>query len=168
VGIDVNAGGVEPVANTTLSIGYLTLGAGIDPQELVIARYDPVDNVWVPLVSSVDTKNQVVTGMTSHWSLFQVMQNSPASSVSAAKAFPNPWRVSQGPATMTFSQLPAGARIRIYTLTGLIVKDLSADATGLASWDGTNESGRNVASGFYFAFAQGAGGNQTIKLAVQR
>jgi hypothetical protein len=69
---------------------------------------------------------------------------------------------------MTFSLLPAEARLRIYTISGRLVKDMTADAAGLAGWDGTNESGRPAASGFYFLFIQGAGRSETIKLALQR
>jgi kumamolisin len=160
---------VEPLTNTILSIPYHASDiAGLDPRELILARYDPIDNVWVPLISTVDTANGIVTGVTSHWSLFQIMQNAPAASATSAKAFPNPWRLSQGPAAMTFTLMPAGARIRIYTLTGVLVKDLNADATGSANWDGTNDSGRQAASGFYFAYIEGAQTSITLKLAIQR
>ena len=160
---------VEPLTNTRLTISYQApSAAGLDPKELVIARYDPSDNVWVPLVSSVDTVDGTVTGLTSHWSLFQVMQNAPSQTPASAKAFPNPWRVSQGPASMTFSLCPAGARLRIYTLAGRLVKDFSADASGMASWDGSNQSGRPAASGFYFVYIEGAGQSTTLKLALQR
>lgn len=160
---------VEPLTNTTLSIPYFPSEvAGLDPRELILARYDPIDNVWVPLISTVDTANGIVTGITSHWSLFQIMQNAPSSTAASAKAFPNPWRLSQGPASMTFTLMPPGARIRIYTLTGVLVKDLNADATGSASWDGTNDSGRQAASGFYFAYIEGANTSLTLKLAIQR
>jgi hypothetical protein len=100
--------------------------------------------------------------------LFQIMESSPSATVSAAKAFPNPWRLSQGPSSMTFTGLSAGARLRIYTLTGLLVKDLSSSAAGISSWDGTNEAGRPVSSGVYFLFIQGEGQSRTLKLAVQR
>jgi kumamolisin len=170
VGIQIQTNpAVEPLTNTLLSIGYQPSNVvGLNPNQLVIARYDPADNVWVPLVSSVNTANGTVTGLTSHWSLFQVMQNAPAQSPSSAVAFPNPWRVSQGPASMTFTQMPAGARLRIYTLAGRLIKDFSADPSGMASWDGTNQSGRPAASGFYFAYIEGAGQSTTLKLALQR
>jgi kumamolisin len=168
VGIQI-VSDVEPLTNTLLTVSYPpSAAAGLNPSEFVLARYDPVDGVWVPLVSTVDASNGTVAGVTSHWSLFQVMQNAPSQSPSSAKAFPNPWRVPQGPASMTFTFLPAGARLRIYTLTGRVVKDFSADASGMAGWDGTNESGRPAASGFYFLYIEGAGQSATLKLALQR
>ncbi len=78
----------------------------------------------------------------------------------------NPLRQSCQP--MRFRNLPAHARVRIYTLTGALVKDLNSDGVGQGSWDGTNQSGAWVASGVYFVYAQGNGTSKTIKVAVQR
>jgi hypothetical protein len=64
--------------------------------------------------------------------------------------------------------MPAEARVRVYTLTGQLVADMTADSTGTAVWDVTNRSGRPVASGVYFVLAQGGGQETTTKLAVQR
>lgn len=170
LGVQITAApDVEPLTNTLLTVSYRPSDvAGLDARRLALARYDPADDVWVPLVSTVDPAAGMVTGVTSHWSLFQLVQSAPSASASSAKAFPNPWRVSQGPASMTFSLLPAGARLRIYTLEGRLVKDMSADASGMASWDGTNQSGRPAASGFYFLYISGSGTGATLKLALQR
>lgn len=160
---------VQPAANATLTITYRPSDvAGLDPTTLILARYDAVQDVWVPLVSSVDTLTGTVTAQTNHFSLFQIMAAAPSGSVSTAKAFPNPLRPAQGQAFMTFSNLPASARIRIYNLKGVTIKDLTANASGMANWDATNQSGAPVASGVYFVFAQGAGASRTFEVAVQR
>lgn len=78
----------------------------------------------------------------------------------------NPLRRSCQP--LLFRNLPANTRLRIYTLAGGLVKDIFADGTGQAVWDGTNQSGAPAASGVYFVFAQGAGSSKTIRIAVQR
>src|SRR5579859_4427167 len=64
--------------------------------------------------------------------------------------------------------LPPNARLRVYTLTGALVKDMSVDGAGQASWDGTNQGGRPVSSGVFVVVVQGAGAPQTFKVAVQR
>ena len=69
---------------------------------------------------------------------------------------------------MTFSNLPAGTRLRIYTLTGEKVRELATNASGMAFWDGRNGAGAGVASGVYFVFASGAGSQHVFKIAVQR
>ena len=69
---------------------------------------------------------------------------------------------------MDFAHAPAGVRLRIYTVRGELVKDLSTNVSGMASWDGTNRSGRGVASGGYFVLIQGAGQEKTIPVVVER
>jgi hypothetical protein len=84
------------------------------------------------------------------------------------QVFPNPMRPSQNHTGINFTQLPLGARLRIYTLTGEKVNELSADAVGHATWDGTNQAGQKAASGVYIVFVQGAGETKTLKVAIQR
>lgn len=160
---------VQPALNATLSVPFRDSDlAGLDAGRLILARFDAAQSVWVPLVSSLDALNNVVTTQTNHFSTFQLMQAGPFNTVASAKAFPNPLRPSQGQTAMTFAQLPSQARLRIYDLRGALIKDLSADSTGMSSWDGTNQSGARVASGVYFVFAQGGGQERTFKVAVQR
>ena len=64
--------------------------------------------------------------------------------------------------------LPSGARLRVYTLAGEKVRDLSADTVGHATWDGTNQSGQKVASGVYIIYVQGGTASKTLKVAIQR
>ncbi len=155
-------------ADLTVSYAGASMPAGTDESKLILARHDPSRGVWIPLVSTPDPAGDRVTAKVDHFSVFQLMQAAPSGSVDAAKAFPNPLRPSRGHGAMTFSLLPANARIRIHTMTGRLVKDLSADAVGMASWDGTNQSGQRVASGVYFVYAQGAGEKRTFKVMVQR
>ena len=63
---------------------------------------------------------------------------------------------------------PAGAQVRIYTVTGALVKDMDLFADGTGSWDATNRAGQPVASGVYFVNVKGGGQNQTFKVIVER
>jgi len=63
-------------------------------------------------------------------------------------SFPNPFN---SIATLILSTEKGGdADIKIYDLTGALVKNISAKE-GKAIWDATNNSGRSVSSGIYFA-----------------
>lgn len=160
---------VQPKVDVMLTLTYQAADvAGLDTSRLILARYDTTRNVWVPLVSTADTLSRQVTGRTNHFSVFQIMQAAASSTVDTVLAFPNPLRPSQGHTSMTFANLPAEARIRIYTLTGQLVRDFSANAVGMGSWDGRNQSGEKTASGTYVVFAQGAGQKKTFKVIVQR
>jgi hypothetical protein len=67
-----------------------------------------------------------------------------------------------------FTNLPPASRIRIYTISGRLVKDMTADGNGTATWDATNQSGSAVASDVYLVFVQGNGTEKTFKIMVQR
>ncbi|MBI4369874.1 MAG: carboxypeptidase regulatory-like domain-containing protein, partial [Elusimicrobia bacterium] len=146
---------LQPLKEVSLTVPYLASDlttAGVSNENLLIlARYDETKSVWVPLPSTVDATAKTVTAKTNHFSTFQIMQASPSSSVQDAKVFPNPLRPPKGHTGFTFANLPADAMIKIYTLTGSLIRELTASASGLSSWDSKNESGETMASGVYFA-----------------
>ena len=92
----------------------------------------------------------------------------PAGELAALKVYPNPLRPAKGHTVMNFAGLPAGAKVKLYTLVGELVSDLTANSSGLAAWDGKNKAGQKAASGVYFAFIQNGGKKRTVKVAVQR
>lgn len=80
----------------------------------------------------------------------------PTANLSNVGVVPNPYRASEawnqaGANEMHFINLPASARIRIYTLSGDLVRDLQhADPIrDFERWDLKNGAGRDVASGIY-------------------
>ena len=86
----------------------------------------------------------------------------------APKAYPNPFRPSPGSGQVTLANLPAGATVSLFTLTGNKVRELTADSNGTALWDANNESGSPVASGIYLAIVQGGGTTTKMKIAILR
>jgi len=69
---------------------------------------------------------------------------------------------------VTFSHLPNVARIRIYTITGDLVRDIAHnDQTTFERWDLRNKNNLPVASGVYFAHIEIPGmGNRILKIAI--
>lgn len=169
VTISVSAGGLQPATPVTIKIGYtLANVAGVNPDHLRLARYDATTG-WVVLDSSADQATRQVIGTTDHFSLFQIVAQTPGASVADGFVFPNPYRPSAGHTNIKLSNLPAGAHIKIFTATGRLLKELDADAAGqVLSWNGTDRDGRALASGVYLAVIEGTGGRRTIKFAVQR
>jgi subtilase family serine protease len=93
--------------------------------------------------------------------------NVPVPTLNNIYAFPNPWDARnplESDRKITFangtkSTLPDGATIKIFTISGFLVKTLTV-ANGTAIWqDLTNDSGKRVASGLYFYLAS-SGSNQ--------
>jgi hypothetical protein len=89
--------------------------------------------------------------------------------LSAVRVFPNPWRSGKHDGIeVTFDQLTNTADVKVFTISGHLVKDLG-NAIGSAKWDLTNEAGDRVASGVYIYSITNNLGQQTRgKLAVIR
>jgi hypothetical protein len=65
------------------------------------------------------------------------------------RAYPNPWRSDRGYAPqITFDQLTGNTTIKIFTVSGHLVRSLSTSNTSTI-WDLNNDSGDRVASGIY-------------------
>lgn len=78
------------------------------------------------------------------------------STLSRAVAYPNPINFSKAVnGTLKFENLTDSARVKIFDVTGRLVKSLdpatpgSSDNSATAVWDGTNEGGMPVAMGIY-------------------
>jgi hypothetical protein len=170
VGLDIIvAPSLEPQKPIMLTMSFNPSDvAGHPKDQLILARYDPTHNVWVPLQSKLDGIQNTLTAPTDHLSIFQIMVSVPASVLDNVKIFPNPFRPALNQQSITFSNLPANATVRIYTVAGEKVADLTANASGMAFWTGTNQSGQKVASGVYFALVQGAGDKKVFNVAIQR
>jgi len=156
-----------------IEIHYLPADAGniTDPAKLAIVRYNPGSRTCVPLKSRLDGNLALgtlrVTAETNHLSVFKVMQIQPTGSISDMRVFPNPL-FTHSQVYFTFDQLPAGARVRVYTLHGEEVFDGTANASGLLTWNARNKYGRSVASGIYLAVVEGGGEKKILKVVVVR
>jgi hypothetical protein len=91
-----------------------------------------------------------------------------SANVSSAIAYPNPCNVRKGHKRVTFDNLPAWVRIRIYTKGGELARDISCDTvSGAAVWDLTNSEGSPVATGVYlYVLTDNSGHTQIGKVAV--
>ncbi|HCC47806.1 MAG TPA: hypothetical protein DEQ38_06775 [Elusimicrobia bacterium] len=156
----------------TLTVPYRVsdLPLGTDRSRLILALYDEAHAVWIPLPSVSDTGNNRVIAQTWHLSTFQIMQSQPGAGLGAVKIYPNPYRPNSVSDVMHFTNLPAYAKVRIYTFLGELVRTLRADVNGMAHWDGLNGSGRKAASGVYIAFIQTSDKNssKSFKIALER
>lgn len=172
IAISVNTNGIEPVSPVGINLGYTAAAvAGLNADQFRIARYDAGVG-WKVLDSQVDTTGKTVVAQTDGFSIFEIVAAAPSSSVSSGFVFPNPFRPSLGHTKIKFAGLPASAHIKVFTVSGRLLKELDADSTGsVLGWDGTDKDGRALASGVYLAVVNdttGGSGKATIKFAVQR
>jgi len=89
-------------------------------------------------------------------------------------ATPNPFRPGSGgsfdASGVTFRSVPAGAKLRIYSIAGALVVELrDEDRDGLIAWDARNSSGKDVSSGVYlFVVDSGSGTPARGKVVIIR
>ena len=85
------------------------------------------------------------------------------------RAYPVPWNAKQSGPNIVFTDLPGSGNIRIFTVSGEEVINISIPAgTNQLAWSVVNSSGRRVASGVYFYLVQGGGTETRGKLVVIR
>ena len=82
--------------------------------------------------------------------------------------FPNPFFASRGQQQLTFSGLPLGASLGIYSLGGELVTEISGQpGVGTLTWNGLNAAGFLVGSGIYYFVADAEDGSRvTGKFAI--
>ena len=140
---DASGNPQEPRLPVAITVIYGNAGLGaLSPESLVLAFFDATHQAWVPLVTARAPSRNSLTGISSDLSLFSVLGVSAPKDLSAITVGPNPLRSMVNPGqVMAFRNLPAGARVRIFTYVGEKLADLTADGSGLASWDGKNGAG---------------------------
>ena len=173
IGVIIDAYGKNPAREMELRIPYNNSDiTGMNEESLVISRYDEEKNVWIPLKSKVDSENKQIIAYIDKLSVYAIMgTTNTAKAFDNMKYYPNPLQPSKGLnySRMQFSNIPAGTRIKIYTLLGQVVRDLEADASGMAVWDGKNNAGAKAASGVYIVYMEdGSGNEKRIKIAIER
>lgn len=136
---------------------------------------DEVTRTWQLLPSTVDSSNMVVIGTVNHLSVFTLLGNPASSSLAGLKVYPNPWRPGSGgpydAAVVRFKNLTETAEIKVFTITGELVRRLGKTAADGDEkvWDGRNDDGKKVASGVYLFLIRNPGGEQRIgKVAIIR
>jgi len=88
----------------------------------------------------------------------------------APRVYPNPFKPSVHHNGITFDRLAAGAKIKIFTISGELVRSGLVDGSGMGSinWKGDNDSGRMLASGIYIAHIEGPAGAANLKIAIEK
>jgi hypothetical protein len=151
-------------------------GRLVKEKTLRIYRLDENSDLWVQVPDAqIDTVNNTVTARVNHFSIYAIF-GAGDTDLSAAYAYPMPWKPFAGNSEtgsleggITFTGLGSQATIRIYTLSGELVKTLQYQYTGGAEqqqWDGTNLDGELVASGVYLYYIENEKEHTSGKLII--
>ena len=166
----------QPQVPITLKLSYTSdeANAGVTDysSSLALARYSEAGEC-LPLETKigpcgVNPFDRCIAAKLNHLSVFQLMLNTAATSLSAVRVYPNPFYTNRGQGFVTIDRLPALATVRIYTLSGDKVWEGTAGTTGVLTWSAVNNSGVLVGSGIYLAAIDSTVGKKVLKIAIER
>jgi hypothetical protein len=121
----------------------------------------------------VDKDKQVVWVNVKHLSMYALAQVDTEETLKEQSlqtevyVYPNPFVAAEGHTEFVFKGLPNTGSIKIYTLSGELVKEIVI-AGGEAKWDARNDDGDEISSGVYVYVVKGEGVTETGKIAVIR
>jgi len=165
---------LQPSSPVTLTLAYdPQLAAGHSESSLHLFGYAPASGQWALIPSQADASAHTLTAWLPHFSYYApfFVVASTGASLSALKVYPQPWEIGgsglYSAAYLQFSNLPAGAWVRIFTVTGELVNEGTA-GDGTFRWDGTNRFGRKAASGTYLAVFESNGQKHVRRVVLIR
>ncbi len=158
----------QPSQAILLTLNYTILNSAANGTTLSIARFDATHGVWMPLATTKQAGGGLAA-VTDHLSSFAVVSVAAAGDLSSITVGPNPLRPIVNPGSvMTFRNLPAGCRVRIFSYIGEKIVDMVADGGGVVAWNGRNHVGSFVASGIYIVLIEGGGTKKKMRVAIER
>ncbi len=137
--------------------------------DLLLYRLDETNSLWVRVPdSAVNAASNYVYAPVNSFSVYTIM-STPALDLSNAYSFPNPFKPSSGHTIITFTNLAAQCTIRVYSVSGELVKTIQeTDGDGQKTWDVKNESGEGLRSGLYLYVISSSADTKKGKLVVIR
>jgi ligand-binding sensor domain-containing protein len=123
------------------------------------------DLIWSLAIDG--EKGEVWIGTENGLSRFKYPGVSPIKRLSDVIAYPNPAVIRTGDEQVSFSLLPSASRIKIFTVAGEHIKEITFEQSW--KWDLKNSSGKLVSSGIYLFLVYDDEGNSWVgKIAVIR
>lgn len=190
--IELGAGAsLKPGATASFTVSYpdanedgIIDGTRLQASKAVLISHSGVlGDSWKGDITTIaDTVKHTLTGITSHFSFFAVA-GTLHTNLDAVRVYPVPFKPNSANAAegrpyaanvndtgIVFDNLPANVTIKIYTLSGsLIARKTVNNGSGTLVWDARTDSGRNAASGGYFAVLSSPGVKNIVKrLAIIR
>ncbi|MCX5782224.1 MAG: VCBS repeat-containing protein [Elusimicrobia bacterium] len=163
---------LQPILPITITMYYRDSDIlNIDPNTLLIGRYDEKWNRWLPLPSIVYPDEHKVVTQVTHLSHFAIIYYLAAKDLGNVNVFPNPYNPRVNAYGFTIENLTNDAEVKIFTVSRELVADLAyTKKDGRVVWFGKNDGGRDVASGIYILYVRSysSGEKKRIKFAIEK
>ncbi|MDR3627073.1 MAG: two-component regulator propeller domain-containing protein [Ignavibacteriaceae bacterium] len=169
----INCIAVDPINQKWIGTSQGLLLVNSDGSEL-LATYNTTNSPLLSddIISIAVDKNKgiVYVGTNNGLTSFSTPAIEPKDSFSKLFIYPSPFVLKSGTNKVTIDGLIRGCNIKIVTIYGKLVKEITSPGGRVAYWDGTNTNGSLVNSGVYIVVAYDTEGNSvcTGKIAVVR
>ncbi|MDD5688591.1 MAG: fibronectin type III domain-containing protein [Elusimicrobia bacterium] len=165
----VNDKNIQPVKEITITINYDDEAVvSYDESKLTLGWYDENNQRWVALPTTIYPDDNKVVGKSNHLSKFALLE-SVATNGGIVKVYPSPFNPVKNVQGLTIEGLTAGAVVKIYTVGGVLVRELiESGNSGKVVWDGKNDGGKGIASGVYIGFIENSTGVKKVKIVVEK
>jgi len=149
--LDVSSAPISTFASAvTVSLPYDPATPAGRAKNLAVYWLNQTDDAWVRLPTLNDSTSHRVTAPALQPAIFAVLGGADTD-LSTAHPYPVPWTHRSGKPGITFTNIGDLATIRIFTLSGVLVREIATGETmSQYDWDLKNASGEPVASGIYY------------------
>lgn len=123
---------------------------GWTEDDIVVYYYDGIR--WISIGGKVDKTNQIVAARVNHFSSYKIAEKPEKSAISIVPDYFSPNNDGINDVMYFYfatQEMVEKAEIRIYDMTGKIVRVIKADGSNTMYWDGRNETGVLCESGLY-------------------
>jgi len=152
-----------------------SLANQLNNRDVELCYLNEEKNIWVKIKNyEVDKENKKITAKVYHFSFFAVFKKVNYD-LSDVYAYPVPWKPNDGDdntgiltSGITFNSTPDVGTIKIFTISGKLVKKIDIQAGYEPKWDGKNDKGKDVASGVYIYLIENERSKKTGKLMIIR
>lgn len=118
---------------------------------------------------AIDVNSGIVyAGTDNGITAFKTSAEKPQTEFTSISVYPSPFRLTAGQIQLTIKGLVKDSDIKILTISGKLVRQISSPGGNIAFWDGRNQNGELVSSGVYIIVAFDKEGNNVVtgKVAV--
>ncbi|MEW6095549.1 MAG: thermonuclease family protein [bacterium] len=117
---------------------------------------------------SVHPIENIVSAPISHFGVYMLIAQIIPETIDILKVYPNPFKPIRGDSEIIFDGLPQNTNIRIYDISGSLIKEIENITTGSYNWDVKDACGQDVASGIYIYIVSYDDKKKIGKIAVIR
>jgi ligand-binding sensor domain-containing protein len=167
----INAIAVDPLNQKWLGTNQGLFLVSSDGTQLLAS----LDTKNSPLLSNIieslafdKSSGKLYVGTASGLTSFETPSINPVESFAGLNIYPNPLKISDGSKLVTIDGLIRDTDIKIFSVSGKLVREFSSPGGRVAFWDGRDDYGKFVNSGVYIVVAYDKEGNnvETGKIAV--